>query len=174
MSLIELTIPLTMNPLIIASGFVVILTAAIVFLLYQDQILQWLEDKLSFVWSSEITLRITNDLKPDDFLRIGFGVLCLSLMQWILTYAWVDSLLISLNTPLPFWVVVFSASLAVLSKVTPFLSIGNLGAFEMGMGMGFVAFGMPFDLALSNSLLVTLLTLGMSAVSFCFVRLCCK
>lgn len=139
--------------------------------LFQKRLLTLIQRIITRVAPFDINLFNIEMFNQEAARRIGAAVLGYSIVQWLLTYAWITSILHSLGESMGYSSVVFSASLAALAKAIPFLSLGNLGAHEMGLGTGLSLTGISISLAFSYSLLVTLITLALSAICTGLVEL---
>ena len=96
--------------------------------------------------------------------RIYAGVVASSLMIWLLIFAWIYLLMLSLGIEVTLKQSILGSTFGILSKAIPFSSIGGWGAHEVGWTAGFMLLGFPSSLAISSGFAVNTLIILTSAV----------
>ncbi len=98
--------------------------------------------------------------KPATYLRL----LGLSLLQWLILFAWLYAFVCGLGYRESFRLFVVGATFAVLSKALPVPTLGSMGVAETGWALGFTLAGWTPTDAIASGLAVTVLTVALSAV----------
>jgi uncharacterized protein (TIRG00374 family) len=86
--------------------------------------------------------------------RIVVGVGMISMAVWILLYVSDYVLLTAIGVNLNIWKVFLGITFLVFTTTLPIQSLGGFGTFEGGWTIGFVAVGVPMDLAISSGFIV--------------------
>jgi len=104
--------------------------------------------------------------KKSNLLSVFF----LSLGIWSLSYLLFYLLAISMNINLGVIPILFASSFAVFSTVLPIQGIGGFGTMEGGWALGFIAVGIPNEMAISTGfafhLIILIYTLILGSVGY--------
>jgi uncharacterized protein (TIRG00374 family) len=87
-----------------------------------------------------------------------------SLFVWFGTFAWFYAFLRSTGVQVAVTSLIVGSTFAVLSKAIPFISIGGLGAHEVGWTAGFILVGLDKTTAIASGFAVNILTILSSVV----------
>jgi uncharacterized protein (TIRG00374 family) len=87
-----------------------------------------------------------------------------SLLVWFGTFAWFYAFLRSTGIQVAVTNLIVGSTFAVLSKAIPFISIGGLGAHEVGWTAGFILVGLDKTTAIASGFAVNILTILSSVI----------
>jgi uncharacterized protein (TIRG00374 family) len=87
-----------------------------------------------------------------------------SLFIWFGTFAWFYAFLRSTGIQVAVTSLIVGSTFAVLSKAIPFISIGGLGAHEVGWTAGFILVGLDKTTAIASGFAVNILTILSSVI----------
>jgi uncharacterized protein (TIRG00374 family) len=91
-------------------------------------------------------------------------VLLWSLLVWFGTFTWFYAFLRGTGIQVAVTSLIVGSTFAVLSKAIPFISIGGLGAHEVGWTAGFILVGLDKTTAIASGFAVNILTILSSVV----------
>jgi glycosyltransferase 2 family protein len=83
-------------------------------------------------------------------INAHLSVVILSIGIWVLSYSLFYIIAVSMNIQLDAVQILFASSFAVFSTVLPIQGIGGFGTMEGGWALGFMATGVPKEIAIST------------------------
>lgn len=83
----------------------------------------------------------------------------LSLFEWLINFFFFYLLLLALNYPLNFYIIVIAVTFSAFASILPINSFGNFGTQEAGWTMGLLLLGIPEDWALTTGFATHLLSI---------------
>lgn len=84
----------------------------------------------------------------------------ISIVIWIILYSVNYTLIIAMGIDMNFWTVLFASTFALITTILPVQGVGGFGTIEGGWAIGFIAMGVPKEVAISSGFSVHIILIS--------------